>query len=59
MVEGAPQVILTTATVTLAVRQLLDKPNQLFAPKKVYSTQSLEDYEDDKDSEVSFYDTGS
>ena len=35
LVEGAPQVILMTATVTPAVRQLLDKPDQHFAPKKV------------------------
>ena len=47
MVEGAPQVILTTATVTPAVCQLLDKPDQHFAPKKVYGKQSSEDDEDD------------
>ena len=51
MVEGMPQVMLTTATVTPAVRQLLDKPDQLSAPKKVYGTQSSEDYEDDEDSD--------
>ena len=40
LVEGAPQVILTTTTVTPAVYQLLDKPDQPFARKKVYGKQS-------------------
>ena len=31
------------------MRQLLDKSDQHFAPKKVYGKQSLEDDEDDED----------
>ena len=34
---------------TPAVRKLLDKPDQHFAPKKVYGKQSSEDDEDDED----------
>ena len=45
LVEGAPQVILTTATMTPAVRRLLDKPDLPFTPKKVYGKQA-----DDEDS---------
>ena len=47
MVEGAPQVILTTATVTPDLCLLLDKPDQPFDPKKVYGKQISEDDEDD------------
>jgi len=43
LVEGAPQVILTTATMTPAVRRLLDKPNLPFTPKKVYGKQADEE----------------
>mmetsp|Transcript_19512 Transcript_19512/g.32043 ORF Transcript_19512/g.32043 Transcript_19512/m.32043 type:complete len:708 (+) Transcript_19512:105-2228(+) len=43
LVEGAPQVILTTATMTPAVRRLLDKPDLPFTPKKVYGKQADED----------------
>ena len=43
LVEGAPQVILTTATITPAVRRLLDKPDLPFTPKKVYGKQAEED----------------
>ena len=43
LVEGAPQIILTTATMTPAVRRLLDKPELPFQPKKVYGKQNEED----------------
>jgi superfamily II DNA/RNA helicase len=43
LVEGAPQVILTTATMTPAVRRLLDKPDLPFTPKKVYGKQADDD----------------
>lgn len=43
LVEGAPQIILTTATMTQAVRRLLDKPELPFQPKKVYGKQNEED----------------
>lgn len=43
LVEGAPQVILTTATMTPAVRRLLDKPDLPFTPKKVYGKQTDEE----------------
>ena len=45
LVEGAPQVILTTATMTPAVRRLLDKPELPFEPKKVYGKQNEDDDE--------------
>eukprot|EP00578_Thalassiosira_sp_NH16_P007897 CAMPEP_0181122614 /NCGR_PEP_ID=MMETSP1071-20121207/25411_1 /TAXON_ID=35127 /ORGANISM="Thalassiosira sp., Strain NH16" /LENGTH=730 /DNA_ID=CAMNT_0023207603 /DNA_START=113 /DNA_END=2302 /DNA_ORIENTATION=- len=45
LVEGAPQVILTTATVTPAVRRLLDKPELPFEPKRVYGKQAEDDDE--------------
>ena len=47
LVEGAPQVILTTATMTPAVRRLLDKPELPFALKKTYSKQNAAEDEDD------------
>ena len=47
LVEGAPQVILTTATMTPAVRRLLDKPELPFEPKKVYGKQNSEDEDED------------
>lgn len=40
LVEGAPQVILTTATMTPAVRRLLDKPGQAFEPMRMYGRQN-------------------
>lgn len=43
LVEGAPQVILTTATMTPAVRRLLDKPDLPFTPKKMYGKQAAEE----------------
>ena len=43
LVEGAPQVILTTATMTPAVRRLLDNPELPFEPKKVYGKQKEDD----------------
>lgn len=43
LVEGAPQVILTTATMTPAVRRLLDKPDLPFTPKKMYGKQAEEE----------------
>eukprot|EP00571_Detonula_confervacea_P007014 CAMPEP_0172321652 /NCGR_PEP_ID=MMETSP1058-20130122/43942_1 /TAXON_ID=83371 /ORGANISM="Detonula confervacea, Strain CCMP 353" /LENGTH=735 /DNA_ID=CAMNT_0013037219 /DNA_START=48 /DNA_END=2255 /DNA_ORIENTATION=- len=46
LVEGAPQVILTTATMTPCVRQLLDKPDLPFEPKKVYGKQNAEEEDD-------------
>lgn len=46
LVEGAPQVILTTATMTPAVRQLLDNPDIPFEPKKVYGKQNAEEEDD-------------
>ena len=47
LVEGAPQVILTTATVTPAVRRLLDKPGQAFEPRSMYGRQKDRDDEED------------
>ncbi|KAL7541777.1 hypothetical protein ACHAXR_011199 [Thalassiosira sp. AJA248-18] len=47
LVEGAPQVILTTATVTPAVRRLLDKPELPFTPKRVYGKQNSEEEEEE------------
>ncbi|KAL7521793.1 hypothetical protein ACHAWX_006472 [Stephanocyclus meneghinianus] len=41
LVEGAPQIILTTATMTPAVRRLLDRPDLPFAPKRVYGKQAV------------------
>jgi superfamily II DNA/RNA helicase len=40
LVEGAPQIILTTATMTPAVRRLLDKPDLPFTPKRVFGKQA-------------------
>ncbi|KAL9183641.1 hypothetical protein ACHAXT_004497 [Thalassiosira profunda] len=47
LVEGAPQVLLTTATMTPAVRRLLDKPELPFAPKKTYSKQNADEEEEE------------
>lgn len=43
LVEGSPQVILTTATLTPAIRRLLDKPELPFEPRKMYGKQSVND----------------
>jgi superfamily II DNA/RNA helicase len=43
LVEGSPQVILTTATLTPAIRRSLDKPELPFEPKKMYGKQSVKD----------------
>ncbi|KAL3821801.1 hypothetical protein ACHAXA_008794 [Cyclostephanos tholiformis] len=40
LAEGAPQVILTTATLTPAVRRALDRPELPFEPKRVYGKQN-------------------
>lgn len=42
LVEGAPQVVLTTATMTPAIRRLLDNPELPFSPKKVYRKQKVD-----------------
>jgi len=52
LVEGAPQVILTTATMTPAVRRLLDRPDLPFAPKRVYGKKAEEKDEDDSPNNV-------
>jgi superfamily II DNA/RNA helicase len=46
LVEGAPQIILTTATMTQAVRRLLDRPDLPFTPKRVYGKQAQKDEDD-------------
>lgn len=46
LVEGAPQIILTTATMTQAVKRLLDRPDLPFAPKRVYGKQAQKDEDD-------------
>lgn len=46
LVDGSPQIILTTATMTQAVRRLLDKPDLPFSPKRVYGKQSQTDDDD-------------
>ncbi|KAL7547338.1 hypothetical protein ACHAWF_010658, partial [Thalassiosira exigua] len=53
LAEGAPQVILTTATMTPAVRRFLDKPELPFEPKRIYGKQrgALEGEEDEETSD--------
>ncbi|KAL7438433.1 hypothetical protein ACHAXH_003452, partial [Discostella pseudostelligera] len=46
LVDGSPQVILTTATLTPAIRRSLDKPELPFEPKKMYGKQSAKDADD-------------
>lgn len=46
LVEGAPQIILTTATMTQAVKRLLDRPDLPFTPKRVYGKQAQKDESD-------------
>lgn len=48
LVEGAPQVLLTTATVTPAVRRLLESPELPFIPKRTYSKQNDDEEEEEK-----------
>ena len=49
LVDGAPQVILTTATLTPAVRRSLDKPELPFEPKKMYGKQNDAEKKDNND----------
>jgi len=49
LVHGAPQVILTTATLTPAVRRSLDKPELPFEPKKMYGKQNDAEKKDNND----------
>ena len=49
LVDGAPQVILTTATLTPAVRRSLDKPESPFEPKKMYGKQNDAEKKDNND----------
>ena len=49
LAEGAPQVILTTATLTPAVRRSLDRPELPFEPKRVYGKQNNADKKKDGD----------
>lgn len=46
LVEGSPQIILTTATMTQAVKRLLDRPDLPFNPKRVYGKQAQNDEND-------------
>ncbi|KAL3797170.1 hypothetical protein ACHAW5_006032 [Stephanodiscus triporus] len=49
LAEGAPQVILTTATLTPAVRRSLDRPELPFEPKRVYGKQNNAEKKKDDD----------
>lgn len=55
LVEGAPQVILTTATLTPAVRRSLDRPELPFEPKKMYGKQNDAEKKDDDDNDDDSY----
>ncbi len=52
LVDGSPQVILTTATLTPAIRRSLDKPELPFEPKKMYGKQSVKDEDDNAPNSV-------
>mmetsp|Transcript_3001 Transcript_3001/g.6189 ORF Transcript_3001/g.6189 Transcript_3001/m.6189 type:complete len:883 (-) Transcript_3001:165-2813(-) len=51
LVNGAPQVILTTATMTEAVRKLLERPGEEFVPKRVFGKKALERSKEEREGE--------